>query len=379
MLYYGELMSEMQSKEPAIEGYTRIFVVTCMTDIFVQTFEHTKRLMKQFNSYLITKSHKQNNPQDMWITSDDDSGKEGQDLPQLEESKSAESENENQQISPGLIYHTHMQIALQTLASAISYDFTSMYPEEASDQFNTIVLLREKTISNERQSKWAGLFSKSFVTELFKFYKLVIEESFYEEAYEIMNLIHLLTLIRPNMFKDINRRIEFTCLMSEFWNMIFENKLGLDNNQILLKFCQMLSTFNKCINIVDMPYLSKWLKNAHSFTIQLLYPDISNTPFGWIHYTLIFWETISYKCIFKNRDEALTQAAKYISDVFQRYVLYLAQQVQTDGFADSVTVEEKLEPTSALVRAEFDESVGYMITNLEHIGKQYIFTPLIIL
>jgi len=120
-----------------------------------------------------------------------------------------------------------------------------MYPEEASDNFNTIVLPREKTITEDRHVKWLALFSNEFYNEITQFYLTLLDYKYYEEAYEILKLIHLLSLVRPSFLIKPNKRYELTNFMTNFCIDLMTTKNGFENSQILLKFCQILSTFHK--------------------------------------------------------------------------------------------------------------------------------------
>lgn len=365
MIYFSELMAEMQAKEPAIEGYTKTFKIWYMTDIFIAAFQYFKEIRQAFFTTYSPRKAKNatyNNGQDMWITSEEeeDASKESSDM--FKTPERSDECRETQVLFP------HIKICLDSLIQWISYDFSGMFPEEATDNFNTIVLLRDKTINGERQSKWEALFTKDFWMDLFKFYFAWVDQCYYEEAHQTVQLIHLLSLVRPSFLKN-QKRIEFTCMISEFCNELFQKKKGLENNQILLKFWQMLSTFYKWINIIEIPFLTKWLRSAHDFTLEILNPKVMMVPFSCIHYTLNFWENLTFKCICTKKDDVLESAKNLISIVFENYVCYLAKYQEIDGFADTVEVAEKLEPISILVKVDIGECINYILNNLESIDN----------
>lgn len=76
-----------------------------------------------------------------------------------------------------------------------------MYPEEASDNFGVLVLLRDKTTGGKNSGKWENIGTFEFNISVVKLYHYLIEDCFYEQAEQIMKLLHTLLLIRPNFIK----------------------------------------------------------------------------------------------------------------------------------------------------------------------------------
>ena len=86
-----------------------------------------------------------------------------------------------------------------------------------------------------------------------------------------------------------------------------------------------------------------------------------------MHYIIKFWVNLTFKCTSSHPGYGLNndKNRKIISIIFEAYVTYLAQFQEVDGFKNSVLVEEKIEPIPILVRADYQESMIYMISNLD--------------
>ena len=113
--------------------------------------------------------------QDMWITSEEEvdyereypygqinSSEEESITDERRQSSSNELGNEGKQkeeesssinkANSFIFSSDHLKIAIETLISWISFDFTGSYNDESFDNFNSVVcLLRDKTISQDRQ------------------------------------------------------------------------------------------------------------------------------------------------------------------------------------------------------------------------------------
>lgn len=137
----------------------------------------------------------------------------------------------------------------------------------------------------------------------------------------------------------------------------------------MLKFCQLISTFNKYISLFEVPDPQKWLKDIHDFTLRLLNSDNTAVTFNCIHYMVYYWENLTYKCITKGVSPIIADSKSLITTVFENYVCYLCKHEETDGFYDAVAIQEKLEPISVLAKVDVVECVAYMISNLDSIIK----------
>ena len=206
-----------------------------------------------------------------------------------------------------------------------------------------------------------------FWYSLSKFYFILIDQWLYEEGRDLINLIHLLSLVRPSFLK-YDKKQNFISFISEFWEKLARTKIGLENLDIKLKFCQLLSTFNKWNNIIDVPYHEMWLSKIHRFTIELLEKSSWEFSFSWIRYIITFWEQLTYKSISKTR--ASIDCRETIIDVFKNYICYLSNYDDTDGFSDSVPIEEKLEPISVLAKVDIIDWIYFMNANLETVENK---------
>lgn len=196
-----------------------------------------------------------------------------------------------------------------------------MYPEEASDNFGVLVLLRDKTTGGNHSSKWENIGTLEFNYRVVKLYHFLLEDCFYEQAEQIMRLLHTLLLVRPNYTK-ITKRDEFPPIIIEFCMKIFDRKSGLENTQILLRFCQMLSAFHKSINISEIINLPNWLGSIKDFTMTIMNPEKMSVPFNCIHYAIKYWENLTF---ILNSNSALfgydrQEYVSYVSRIFENYV-----------------------------------------------------------
>ena len=191
-----------------------------------------------------------------------------------------------------------IKIALDALNTSIAYNFTTMVPEEASDDFNIIVIPRDKTITEVRLSKWQALFQTSFYDMISMFYSKLIEHNMYEEAHGVLSLVHSLSLIRPN-FPQPSLRQQLHGFLQTFWSRLMETKEGLENIDIMLKFWQILSTFHKLISLYDINRADKWLDEVHDFTVNVfkLGSEDESRSFGCVHFLLKFWMNLTFKWI----------------------------------------------------------------------------------
>jgi hypothetical protein len=243
-----------------------------------------------------------------------------------------------------------------------------MYPEEASDNFGILVLLREKTTGGDRSSKWENIGTMEFNYSIIRFYHILLEDCFYEQAEQIMRLLHALVLIRPSYMK-ISRKDDFPPIIIDFCLKIFNDKSGLENTQILLRFCQMLSTFHKSINISEIPNLQEWLYSVKEFTMAIMNPEKMSVPFNCIHYAIKYWENVTF--ILNSSSGAfgyeIRDYISYVSRIFENYVCYIANREQIDGFVNTVQIEEKLAPIQILVKIDLTESMSFMQSSLDRI------------
>jgi len=112
---------------------------------------------------------------------------------------------------------------------------------------------------------------------------------------------------------------------------------------------------------MEIPNLDQWLQNVHAFTAQTMeQPDLS-INYNWIYYLLKFWENITFKWICKNNNISATEM---ITDIFEKYVCYLAKNEPIDGYVDSVLLAEKLESISVIVKVDLQSCMSYIIDNL---------------
>ena len=72
---------------------------------------------------------------------------------------------------------------------------------------------------------------------------------------------------------------------------------------------------------------------------------------------------------YQNHDQVLTEVIQ-LWMCWNNYIWYLAKYDDTDGFSDSVPIDEKLEPISVLARVDIVDWIYFMITNLENVEEK---------